>query len=676
MNDEPSGTIISGFEGIDSHFTQISEVRRTTHNVLVRAMRHGQWWLLKGLLPEEADYEVFQEMLCKEFEIHSKLQHPNIARAYSLETVEGLGQCIVMEWVEGETLKAFLERQPSIEERRKVAMELIEGVKYMHQNDVVHRDLKPGNIMVTRNGHTVKIIDFGLADTDAYAMLKQPAGTENYMSPEQKAGGAPDVRNDIYSLGVILGQMGFGSKINMVVRRCLQPIESRYQSILELERDMRGITGNEPSGRTFFRSFLPFLIVAGLLLAGALGYYLYNHSDKGLDKFDVQEVTSDDYEAALSTIESGLYYQIFTAVGGTKYYLTEAGTLTNKAEEASPFRFTAVNAKGTLYPTGWCLGVPFVGATLDNDGSGNIVNKGCINFSNFYEKDNNRQVLFLRDGKYAVRATNATNDAYWDANTFWDVVGTKASPVIGYSHTPSFIWQLNCLGNRNKENIEAMYELLASTNVYTKEAYNAYEALADGYLAQYEAGTLTELVVSPYEQSMYKSNDKTASNQFLLSAWSVDGEPCVEYEKALYINTWSLEGYTNDGEFKYPFYEYWTYDDHSLANTILSATVEGLEPGAYDVDILTRVRLKGNCDEVPTGITMCVNSGDPVDLCTGAVPENKTNTVFGADYAQFHIGKFTATGVVGADGILHIEIVVEGTNCSWLSFKKVRYYKR
>lgn len=70
--------------------------------------------------------------------------------------------------------------------------------------------MKPQNIMVTHNGHYLKIIDFGLADTDSHAILKQPASTLKYMAPEQAQHAVPDVRNDIYSLGVILQEMELG----------------------------------------------------------------------------------------------------------------------------------------------------------------------------------------------------------------------------------------------------------------------------------------------------------------------------------------------------------------------------------------------------------------------------------------------------------------------------------
>ena len=103
-NIESSDFISDGFEGIGTRFSNISVVRETVHNVLARAQRYGQWWLLKGLKADEAGEPVFQEMLRKEFEMMIQFQHPHVVRAFSIEPVEGLGICIVMEWIEGDTL--------------------------------------------------------------------------------------------------------------------------------------------------------------------------------------------------------------------------------------------------------------------------------------------------------------------------------------------------------------------------------------------------------------------------------------------------------------------------------------------------------------------------------------------------------------------------------------------
>ena len=238
-----SGFITEEFEGRGNHFSNISEVRRTTHNILLKAKRNGSWWLLKGLLPEEADQPVYQEMLRKESELLLRVQvsgHPHVVKSTGLESIPGnKGLFIVMEWVDGQTLNDFLKDNPSQEMKLKVVGELIDVVSYLHSLDIVHRDLKPSNIMVTRNGKNVKLIDFGLADADFAATLKQPSGTERYMSPEQREGSLPDIRNDIYSLGKIFEDMQLGKGWAPVISRCLSPIDRRYHNVGELQEYFR-----------------------------------------------------------------------------------------------------------------------------------------------------------------------------------------------------------------------------------------------------------------------------------------------------------------------------------------------------------------------------------------------------------------------------------------------------
>ena len=234
-----SGFVVDSFEGVNDRFTSL-EVRGTHgHNVLARAKRFGRWYLLKGLAPEEARQSVYHEMLVKEFDIMMRLQHSGVVQAVSLEDVPQMGKCIVMEWVEGVTLREWLAGSPPRADRQQVAQQLMDALSHIRQHGVVHRDIKPSNIMVTTNGHNVKIIDFGLADTDAHALLKQPGGTASYMAPEQAIYSAPDVRNDIYSLGLVLDELKLGRLYKRSTARCLLPIGKRYQSVEELQNDIK-----------------------------------------------------------------------------------------------------------------------------------------------------------------------------------------------------------------------------------------------------------------------------------------------------------------------------------------------------------------------------------------------------------------------------------------------------
>ncbi|MBR6181150.1 MAG: protein kinase [Prevotella sp.] len=234
-----SGYIIDSFEGINRSFTDVETLHESEANVVFKAKRYGRWWLLKTLRPELANQENFRQRLRKEFELMVLLQHPSIVSAVGLENVEGIGESIVMEYVDGEELSTTLAKGDcSLPQRRRMAVELIEALEYIHAKGIVHRDLKPSNIMVTHNGGHVKLVDFGLADSDSHAVLKQPAGTPKYMSEEQKKVAKADVRNDLYSLGIILGQMNLGGTFRDVVKRCLLPAAQRYQNVADLKSDI------------------------------------------------------------------------------------------------------------------------------------------------------------------------------------------------------------------------------------------------------------------------------------------------------------------------------------------------------------------------------------------------------------------------------------------------------
>ena len=213
-DDSASGYIMEAFEGLSRTFTDVETLRVSEVNIVAKGKRYGRWWLLKGLRQEVAAEAGYRQRLRKELEILMLLQHPNIVSAVGIETVSGLGECIVMEFVDGMTLKEWLQGTTTRRQRRKVAWELTEAIGYMHTKGVVHRDLKPENILITANGENVKLVDFGLADTDSHAILKQPAGTPHYMSPEQMQTAVADVRNDIYSLGILFGEMQLGYAVS------------------------------------------------------------------------------------------------------------------------------------------------------------------------------------------------------------------------------------------------------------------------------------------------------------------------------------------------------------------------------------------------------------------------------------------------------------------------------
>lgn len=222
--------------------------------------------MLKGLKPEYQGKAVYNELLTKEFELGVQLDHPNIARIFSKESCDPVaGPCVVMEYVDGCTLKEFLKQNPSGSVRMKIAKEILAAMAYYHSKQIIHRDLKPDNILITNNGHNVKIIDFGLADSDWHGILKQPAGSNKYAAPEQVAGDVSlDCRADIYAFGVILRQL-YPHRYGSIVRKCTQANrEKRFNNAEEiLQRLQRR------------QRMVPFFILAGLLCVGIGAWLLW-----------------------------------------------------------------------------------------------------------------------------------------------------------------------------------------------------------------------------------------------------------------------------------------------------------------------------------------------------------------------------------------------------------------
>ncbi len=189
------------------------------YNRLFKAVRYGKYFVLKGLKEKYRDNNLYRGLIIKEFDILVSLNHPNIVRCYGIEEVEDLGLCIIMEYVDGVTLGEFLETKPSSAQRRKVVKQILNAMDYYHELQLVHRDLKPSNILITNNAHNVRIIDFGLADTDYYAVFKEPAFTRQYASPEQLNGEKLDCRSDIYSFGKVLAKI-FPNRYKRIAKKC------------------------------------------------------------------------------------------------------------------------------------------------------------------------------------------------------------------------------------------------------------------------------------------------------------------------------------------------------------------------------------------------------------------------------------------------------------------------
>ena len=203
---------------------------------IFRIDRGGRFRALKCLKPEHRGDALYENLLRKEFEIGYSLDHPNICEYYAFTQVEGLGNCIEMEWVDGRSLEEIISNAHPTKDLTDHIMDgICDALSYLHSKQILHRDLKPSNILVTYKGDNVRLIDFGLSDSDAHSILKSPAGTADYTAPEVLRGGNADVRSEIYSLGVIMFRLS--RKYYRIARKCCETKPSaRYASAAEVKK--------------------------------------------------------------------------------------------------------------------------------------------------------------------------------------------------------------------------------------------------------------------------------------------------------------------------------------------------------------------------------------------------------------------------------------------------------
>ncbi|MDA8121370.1 MAG: serine/threonine protein kinase [Deltaproteobacteria bacterium] len=284
---------------------------------------------LKVLRQDRVVDETFARRFLAEAKALGRLEHPNIVRVYNVDE-DGGTVYIAMEFIEGEDLSAVMKReQPHPEEIAGIGVAVAEALDYAHGKGIVHRDIKPSNLLLRSDGR-LKLTDFGIAHIEDIAghektQAGEVLGTPAYMSPEQVLGKPVDGRADIFSLGVILYELGTGKRpfsgeslgaifnaitteepvsprernpgipeaLDRVVMKCLgKSPEERFQTGRGLADALKGCFPGEaapPPGQTASekgpgQGKKVTVAVAAVVLAAALGgtFYHYLSGGKGV----------------------------------------------------------------------------------------------------------------------------------------------------------------------------------------------------------------------------------------------------------------------------------------------------------------------------------------------------------------------------------------------------------
>ena len=227
------------FENIDfelekNHsYHDFNLLKTTAASKLWRASRDGKYFLIKTT-KDNSEHQI--QMLRREYELSIGCDNPHIVHTFTYEYDVHEGDGIVMEYIEGRTLREYLIEKPSIASRQRIFDELLSAVNYLHKRGIIHNDLKPENILITRADDTLKIIDFGLADKDAYYVWKTLGCTPEYASPELRNQSKDiDSRSDIYSIGMIMREIFDGRYSYIIKRCCKENPQQRFSDVSELQ---------------------------------------------------------------------------------------------------------------------------------------------------------------------------------------------------------------------------------------------------------------------------------------------------------------------------------------------------------------------------------------------------------------------------------------------------------
>ena len=282
---------------LKASYTDYEVIPSQGYSLIVKCHKGDQTVILKGLKEENSKRTLLRNALKREFKQCQRLNHTGIIRYQGLVEVEGYGLCIEEEFVEGRTLQAYLKEQHTDDEKIAIVNQIADVLRYAHSQGVIHRNLKPSNVLITAQGNHVKLIDFNVLSLDD---VKATADTTRFMAPELKDETmTADGTADIYSLGTIMKAMGLTLAYSEVIKRCCAFKRSdRYANIDEFLTDLNH-EGSSFTMPTIGKGTVMVAVIAVVVIV--LGVLTYNYGGALLNqvgKIDVSSVFKSDEETA------------------------------------------------------------------------------------------------------------------------------------------------------------------------------------------------------------------------------------------------------------------------------------------------------------------------------------------------------------------------------------------
>jgi len=545
---------------------------------------------LKFLPPDLTRDEDARERFVHEAQAASALDHTNICTIYEIDETKEGQTFIAMAYYQGETLKQKIKRGPlPVDEALNYAVQVAQGLGKAHGEGIVHRDVKPANVMVTEDG-VVKIVDFGLAKVAEQTQLTKTGttlGTVSYMSPEQARGEVVDERTDLWALGVVLYEMLTGARpfrgdyeqavIYWILNEEPEPLtalraevptalarviekalakspEDRYQTVSELLTDIEVLSGVRPLTGLFNRvaptpakKARALKIVAGVLLAALTGFLYLTFATSPADN-DL----SERHVAILP----------FRVIGGTadaeafSYGLLE--TLTSslarlqQTDELWVVPSSEVTASMTVADANRKLGANLVvtgSVQLEGDQiriSLTLNDSETLRAIASDQFDNSGSNMFAIQDEAVLRLTrmlqleldSGESKALADANSDVRSANDTYLKAIGYLRNQQSI-----------EDLDIAIGLLKSSVADDSLFARAYAALGSAYWSKYnrtdDARWVDEAI--EFSQTALRLNDRLAEVHITLAfinrGRGNNEQALVEYQKALEINPSNSEAF-------------------------------------------------------------------------------------------------------------------------------------